>query len=139
MLRILRSTTQINHILIHISDKNPNLSVRGGLILLSGLTGIGQLVKGFSGDDVLLPCSYSKIGELSAIPAVFWLDQDDKVVLKIKKNLTGNTFATSFPEEYKKGNFSILVKNAQPSHSGLYFCSIPSVDYSKKIQLNVSG
>lgn len=106
---------------------------------MSGLTGIGQLVRGFSGDDVLLPCSYSKMGELSAIPNVFWIDQDDKVVVKIKQNQTGNTFATSFPEEHKKGNFSIVVKNAQPSHSGSYLCSIPSIDYSKKIQLNVSG
>lgn len=106
---------------------------------MSGLTGIGQLVKGFSGDDVLLPCSYSKMGELSAIPNVFWIDQNDKVVVKIKKNLTGSTFATSFPDEYKKGNFSILVKNAQPSHSGLYLCSIPFFDYYKKIQLNISG
>lgn len=97
------------------------------------------MVRGWSGDDVLLPCSYSPVGDLTVNSTVFWLNQDDKVVVKLKQNSTGNAFVTSFPEEQKKGNFSILVKNAQPSHSGSYLCSIPSVSYTKMVHLNVTG
>lgn len=107
---------------------------------MSGLTGIGDLiVRGLRGDDVLLPCSYSKAGELSANASVLWIDPNDKVVVKLRQNLMGNAFASSFPEEQKKGNFSIVVKNAQPSHSGMYLCSIPTISHTKKIYLNVSG
>lgn len=106
---------------------------------MPGLAGIGQLIRGFVGDDVLLPCSYSEAEELSVIPKVFWLDQDDRPVVEINQNFTGNAFATSFPQEYKKGNFSIIVKDAQPSHSGMYRCTIPSMYYNEKVLLNVSG
>lgn len=113
---------------------------REGVNLLSGLTGIGDLiVRGWRGDDVLLPCSYSKAGELSASASVLWIDPNDKVVVKLRQNLTGNAFASSFPKEQEKGNFSIVVKNAQPSHSGMYLCSIPTISHTKKIYLNVSG
>lgn len=108
---------------------------------MCGLTGIGQLVvRGWSGDDILLPCSYSKVGELAKNASVLWLNQDDHVVAKLgQTKLKGKAFTSSFPEEYEKGNFSIVVKNAQPSHSGVYHCSIPAVDHTKEIHLNVSG
>lgn len=110
------------------------------LNLLPGLTGICQLlITAFRGDNVLLPCIYSKVEELPEKLTVFWLNPDDMVVVKIREDFISNPFATSFPQERKKGNFSILVKNVQPSHSGVYICNIPSVYYSRKVKLNVSG
>uniref|UniRef100_A0A3Q4H8U6 Ig-like domain-containing protein n=1 Tax=Neolamprologus brichardi TaxID=32507 RepID=A0A3Q4H8U6_NEOBR len=93
--------------------------------------------------EVLLPCIYSE--KLSEPVTAFWRDKDDKVVLdiinsredKIDAKFTGRVF--SFPDQYKTGNLSILIKGLRADDGGPYDCNIPKVDYQTKITLNVTG
>uniref|UniRef100_A0A3Q4H8W1 Ig-like domain-containing protein n=1 Tax=Neolamprologus brichardi TaxID=32507 RepID=A0A3Q4H8W1_NEOBR len=84
---------------------------------------------GFIGDEVLLPCICSN--QLSEPVTAFWRDKDDKVVLdiinsredKIDAKFTGRVF--SFPDYYKNGNLSILIKDLRADDAGPYECDIP--------------
>lgn len=75
------------------------------------------------------------------------MDKDDKVVLEITKSgpkpsgqdKKYKDQIISFPELYKTGNFSILMKNVQESDSGPYDCVINSVNFEQRVYLNVSG
>ncbi|XP_044043582.1 CD276 antigen homolog [Siniperca chuatsi] len=104
-------------------------------------------VVGFIGDTVLLPCFYSDVSALKDPFSVFWRDKDNSNVLDIKDNAPdisaqGAKFknrVSSFQELYKKGNFSITVKNVQQSDSGTYECHIRSVDFEQRVSLSVSG
>lgn len=103
-------------------------------------------IEGFIGDTVLLPCIYREVHLLPDPVTVFWRDQNDLSVLDIMKNVPDNSTqnqkfkgrVSSFPEFYKKGNFSIIMKNVQQSDSGPYECHIPKVDFQLHISLSVS-
>uniref|UniRef100_A0A669F6D6 Uncharacterized LOC109201566 n=1 Tax=Oreochromis niloticus TaxID=8128 RepID=A0A669F6D6_ORENI len=116
----------------------------GLLCLLCSLSsGSGQSVRtGVIGDEVLLPCIYSD--QLSESVTAFWRDKDDKVVLdiinsredKIDAKFKGRV--VSFPNQYKDGNLSILIKGLRADDAGLYECDIPKVDYHTKMTLKVT-
>uniref|UniRef100_A0A669CTQ6 Uncharacterized LOC109201566 n=1 Tax=Oreochromis niloticus TaxID=8128 RepID=A0A669CTQ6_ORENI len=97
---------------------------------------------GFIGDEVLLPCVYSE--QLSEPVTAFWRDKDDKVVLdiinsredKIDPKFKGRV--VSFPDQYKNGNLSILIKGLRADDAGPYDCNIPKVDYQAKMTLKVT-
>ncbi|KAL3999927.1 protein amnionless [Sarotherodon galilaeus] len=112
-------------------------------LLCSRSSASSQSVKtGFIRDEVLLPCVYSE--KLSEPVTAFWRDKDDKVVLdiinsredKIDAKFTGRVL--SFPDYYKNGNLSILIKDLRADDAGLYECYIPKVDYQAKTTLNVT-
>uniref|UniRef100_A0A3P9B6I8 Ig-like domain-containing protein n=2 Tax=Haplochromini TaxID=319058 RepID=A0A3P9B6I8_9CICH len=112
-------------------------------LLCSLISGSSQSVRtGFIGDEVLLPCICSN--QLSEPVTAFWRDKDDKVVLdiinsrqdKIDAKFTGRVF--SFPDYYKNGNLSILIKDLRMDDAGPYECDIPKVDYQAKMTLNVT-
>ncbi|KAM4560345.1 V-set domain-containing T-cell activation inhibitor 1-like [Odontesthes bonariensis] len=101
-------------------------------------------VEGFTGGSVMLPCSYS--GSLPQKVDAFWRNGNTKVVLDIKDG--GQNFATqdqrykgrvsSFPDQYQKGNFSIILENLQLEDAGTYECIILTVNYRWKVNLKVS-
>uniref|UniRef100_A0A3P9C5L5 Ig-like domain-containing protein n=1 Tax=Maylandia zebra TaxID=106582 RepID=A0A3P9C5L5_9CICH len=97
----------------------------------------------FIGGEVLLPCVYSE--KLSEPVTAFWRDKDDKVVLDIiesKEHKIDPKFkgrVVSFPDQYKTGNLSILIKGLRADNAGPYNCNIPKVDYQTKMTLKVTG
>uniref|UniRef100_A0A3B4GDY2 Ig-like domain-containing protein n=1 Tax=Pundamilia nyererei TaxID=303518 RepID=A0A3B4GDY2_9CICH len=97
----------------------------------------------FIGGEVLLPCVYSE--KLSEPVTAFWRDKDDKVVLDIiesKEHKIDPKFkgrVVSFPDQYKTGNLSILIKGLRADNAGPYDCNIPKVDYQTKMTLKVTG
>lgn len=104
------------------------------------------VITGFKGEDVLLPCIY-KGRDLPKQVSVHWRDKDDKKVLVIiesspKFNSQDQIFkdrVESFPDVYKDGNFSVILKNLQQTDSGTYICNFPTLQFSSTVQLSVSG
>ncbi|XP_067357323.1 V-set domain-containing T-cell activation inhibitor 1-like isoform X1 [Channa argus] len=96
----------------------------------------------YKGDDVLLPCMST-----GADLAVFWTDKNDDNVLTINQSKPDYSSqhekfkgrVESFPDQYKKGNFSILLKKVQQSDSGSYYCFVPKVKFEQRVQLTVTG
>ncbi|XP_047211254.1 V-set domain-containing T-cell activation inhibitor 1-like [Girardinichthys multiradiatus] len=102
----------------------------------------GLVSEGFIGQSVLLPCTSSK----SSAVDVFWRDKDDKVLLDIKKgkpdlglqDLKFKGRVSSFPEEYQKGNFSIIMGNLELGDAGNYECTILIGTSSETIRIMLS-
>ncbi|XP_067357324.1 CD276 antigen homolog isoform X2 [Channa argus] len=96
----------------------------------------------YKGDDVLLPCMST-----GADLAVFWTDKNDDNVLTINQSKPDYSSqhekfkgrVESFPDQYKKGNFSILLKKVQQSDSGSYYCFVPKVKFEQRVQLTVTA
>lgn len=98
------------------------------------------------GDAVLLPCIHRN--PLPSEVTVSWRDRDDRTVLDIEDNVPNlqsqdSEFkgrVTSFIDEYKKGNFSILLQDARKLDAGDYDCHVRVSEGSKqKILLSVTG
>lgn len=113
---------------------------------MSFLTVICEVtVKAYINDDVLLPCHHSEVSQLNVNTSIYWMDKDDEVLAKISR--TG--FSTDdniykdrvkyVSESFNTGNFSIMLKNVQPSDSNKYYCAIPSAYARQTVFLNVSG
>ncbi|XP_070786591.1 V-set domain-containing T-cell activation inhibitor 1-like [Enoplosus armatus] len=104
-------------------------------------------VQGFVGDTVLLPCFYNEDDPLPKTVSVFWRDKDDSNVLDIIQNVPDLSTQNqkfrgrvlSFLDQYKEGNFSIVLNNVQRSDSSPYECHIPEVDFEQHVSLTVSG
>ncbi|XP_072235330.1 V-set domain-containing T-cell activation inhibitor 1-like [Leuresthes tenuis] len=104
-----------------------------------------EVVGGFVGGNVMLPCSYR--GSLPEKVNVFWRnDRNNERVLDITDS--GEDLTTqdqrykgrvsSFPDQYKKGNFSLSMKDLQQQDSGTYECHIPAVGHERRVKLTVS-
>ncbi|CAI5638823.1 unnamed protein product [Oreochromis niloticus] len=121
---------------------NSLISLRVFLLSSLSLASSQSVITRFIGDEVLLPCVYSE--KLSEPVSTFWRDKDDKVVLdiidsredKIDPKFKGRV--VSFPNQYKTGNLSILIKGLRADDAGPYECDIPKVDYHTRITLNVT-
>ncbi|XP_030612315.1 CD276 antigen homolog [Archocentrus centrarchus] len=113
------------------------------LCLLCSLSSVSsQTVKdGFIGDEVLLPCIYT--GQLPNELNAFWRDKDDKIVLDIingRENKTDAKFkgrVSSYPDQYKKGNLSILITDLRANDAGSYECFIPNLGYERRLTLRL--
>ncbi|XP_049426441.1 CD276 antigen homolog [Epinephelus fuscoguttatus] len=116
----------------------------GLMLVCTVTTGTAQLkVSACIGNSVLLPCIY----DVSSQPvSVFWRDEDNRVVLDIKQNVPNNSTQDgkfsgrvfSHPELYRKGNFSVTMRDVLPSDSGLYDCVFPALSDRHKVSLTVS-
>uniref|UniRef100_A0A669E6D4 Uncharacterized LOC109194350 n=1 Tax=Oreochromis niloticus TaxID=8128 RepID=A0A669E6D4_ORENI len=121
---------------------NSLISLRVFLLSSLSLASSQSVMTGFIGDEVLLPCVYSE--KLSEPVSAFWRDKDDKVVLdiinsredKIDAKFKGRV--VSFPNQYKTGNLSIIIKDLRADDAGPYDCTIPKVDYQTRITLKVT-
>ncbi|XP_050921804.1 CXADR-like membrane protein isoform X2 [Lates calcarifer] len=117
-------------------------------IVIYGISTVSCQVKveGFISDSVLLPCIYRE-GPLPDQFNVHWRDKDDKIVLDINNRVQDLTTqdqvfkgrVRSFPDEYKAGNFTVVLEQARQSDSGIYECHVPKVDFQRRVQLTVAG
>uniref|UniRef100_A0A8C1Q5V8 Ig-like domain-containing protein n=1 Tax=Cyprinus carpio TaxID=7962 RepID=A0A8C1Q5V8_CYPCA len=108
-------------------------------VLLLDFTGafsepVRVTVKGFVGESAVFPCSIpdSEIqGKIEKFN-VHWRDNEDKLVCDI---IASNRTCTdqdpkykfrveTFPDEYKKGNFSIKLSSLQKTDARKYICHI---------------
>lgn len=104
-------------------------------------------VTAFLEDEVLLPCVYRDQVPLPESVSIFWRDKDDKIVLDIinsspylkTQDQVFKNRVQSFPEQYNRRNFSIILTNVRQSDGGIYECHIPKVDFQTKVQLKVEG
>lgn len=103
-----------------------------------------QDVEGLIGDNVLLPCVHESGSDKMSVS---WTDKDDNPVFDTNENKPELSSQSkifkdrveSFPEQYKTGNFSIILKNISQSDSGVYNCSILDVNRQYRVSLTVSG
>ncbi|XP_028821820.1 CD276 antigen homolog isoform X1 [Denticeps clupeoides] len=103
------------------------------------------LVDGFVGETAILPCNDT----VSDQTEVFWRYKGKTRVFRIAAGggvASGDSqdmqFAnriTYFPEEYSKGNFSILLSNLTRNDSGKYTCFVVPSNVVKDVDLNVTG
>lgn len=114
--------------------------------VLSFLTVICEVtVKAYINDDVLLPCHHSEVSQLNVNTSIYWMDKDDEVLAKISRtgfSTDDNIYkdrVKNVSESFNTGNFSIMLKNVQPSDSNKYYCAIPSAYVRQTVFLNVSG
>ncbi|XP_061572233.1 V-set domain-containing T-cell activation inhibitor 1-like [Cololabis saira] len=104
-----------------------------------------ESVEGFVGGNIKLPCIYDESPAAEECN-VFWIDQDDLVVLDIKTSLPDYTSqdekyrgrVCSFPEEYGNRNFSIFMTNLQKNDTGIYDCYLATMLYRRIVDLTVS-
>uniref|UniRef100_A0A3P8SKL7 Ig-like domain-containing protein n=1 Tax=Amphiprion percula TaxID=161767 RepID=A0A3P8SKL7_AMPPE len=105
----------------------------------------GLDVEGSVGGSVVLPCIYSD--PLPSSVSVYWRDKDDLSVLDIVKSSENRTSqhqrfrgrASSFPQLYAKGNFSVEMRDLKPEDQGPYECEVLRVHFKRKVTLKVSG
>ncbi|XP_071397129.1 CD276 antigen homolog isoform X2 [Centroberyx affinis] len=115
-------------------------------LLVSAASG-QEIVSAFPGQDVLLPCTYSRPDKLQPRATVFWRGKDDINVYDIINNEPDlssqesrfNKRTRSFPVLYSQGNFSIVLQKVQLTDSGPYDCFILPVDFQLRVQLNVTA
>ncbi|KAM4676918.1 NACHT, LRR and PYD domains-containing protein 3-like isoform 1-T1 [Discoglossus pictus] len=122
------------------------------LLLLSVTDGSLVQIIGFLHRDVLLPCNvvYNDIFTYKDL-VVNWQTENDDVVHSYHyeadqhqyqaKEFNGRT--QLFPEEFPKGNLSLLLKDLQKSDAGIYVCHVFLNDMkgftTKTMELKVQG
>ncbi|KAG7255894.1 hypothetical protein CRUP_032764, partial [Coryphaenoides rupestris] len=97
------------------------------------------------GQDILLPCHYEK-KDRPVTPDVFWRDKLEAHLYDIiagKADLGSqdrrfHNRTESFPENYGRGNYSVLLRRATPGDSGLYTCYLPSLRIQQVVELQVT-
>ncbi|XP_048855138.1 CD276 antigen homolog [Brienomyrus brachyistius] len=115
------------------------------LTFLSHRVLAGELVDGYMGGHVLLPC----VGGPSNTtpPTVRWLFEGNRKVYSVIKGaddlhnqdpqFKGRTSA--FPAEYNKGNFSLLLTNLSSTDAGQYSCYIIKANIQRDVTLQVKA
>lgn len=102
-----------------------------------------EKVQGFTGGEALLTCIYNEMDVKDV--NLFWRDWNDKNVydvLNAKPDMSNqdplySNRARVFPQEYSKGNFSLLLKDLKLTDSGTFTCFIPEVNFLLKVDLTV--
>ncbi|KAK7127051.1 hypothetical protein R3I94_018286 [Phoxinus phoxinus] len=95
------------------------------------------------GGSVLLPCSSTEQDDKLQDINVFWRHNDSKIVCDIipsshsleKQDPEYKNRTETFPEEYKRGNFSIKLHKLIYADAGKYTCLISHWDEQPTVQL----
>ncbi len=104
-------------------------------------------VEGFTGGSVVLPCSSTELDlELQKID-VFWRDKESKIIYNLIKGTDSlekqdpryKNRALTFPDEYKRGNFSIKLLNLTHADAGKFICYITFSDELETVELIING
>ncbi|XP_018522672.1 uncharacterized protein LOC108877188 isoform X2 [Lates calcarifer] len=104
-------------------------------------------VEGFIGEDVLLSCIYNNSTSVLEKVFIYWLDGDNRVMLEIVQSAPDfgpqhykfRGRVVTFPDLYRRGNFSIVLQNIQQVDDSTYHCHVEPVDFHQVIRLTVSG
>lgn len=104
-----------------------------------------ELVEVRPGQDILLPCCYVK-NDRPMMPDVFWRSEDEAHLYDIiagKPDLGSqdrrfHKRTESFPKQYGRGNYSVLLQRVTVDDSGLYTCYLPSQGFQQLIELQVT-
>ncbi|XP_007544558.1 CD276 antigen homolog [Poecilia formosa] len=111
-------------------------------VIIQSVTCQTTVIPGFVGGQVVLPCVYK-----DPVPQkVFWRVDDVNPVFDIIdwKPSTASQISkykdrvSSFPSEYSKGNFSLLLKDLRLDDAKLYECKIIDSNQPVVVQLRVS-
>ncbi|XP_048855136.1 CD276 antigen homolog isoform X2 [Brienomyrus brachyistius] len=115
------------------------------LTFLSHRVLAGELVDGYMGGDVILPC----VGGPSSTtqPTVYWRFQHNRNVFDVIEG--AHTLQTqdpqfkdrtsAFPAKYSKGNFSLLLTNLSSTDAGQYSCYIIKANIQRDVTLQVKA
>ncbi len=104
-------------------------------------------VEGFTGGSVVLPCSSTELDlELQKID-VFWRDKDSEIIYNLIKGTDSfeeqdpryKNRALTFPDEYKRGNFSIKLINLTHADAGTFICFITPSNEQETVELIING
>uniref|UniRef100_A0A4W6FR98 Ig-like domain-containing protein n=1 Tax=Lates calcarifer TaxID=8187 RepID=A0A4W6FR98_LATCA len=103
-------------------------------------------VEGFIGEDVLLSCIYNNSTSVLEKVFIYWLDGDNRVMLEIVQSAPDfgpqhykfRGRVVTFPDLYRRGNFSIVLQNIQQVDDSTYHCHVEPVDFHQVIRLTVS-
>ncbi|XP_052445864.1 CD276 antigen homolog [Carassius gibelio] len=115
--------------------------------LLINKVSLQVTVEGFVGGSVVLPCSSTEHDLTLQDTDVHWRDKDSKIVFDIVKgedsiaeqNSQYKNRVETFPDEYKRGNFSIILTNLQHTDAGEFSCFITPSDEQKTVELIITG
>lgn len=108
-----------------------------------GIVSVAGTFVAYKDDWFLLPCVCREPVRSESL-SFFWRDKDDRVVLDIINGKTDKidpVFASrvvSFPDEYKHGNFSIVITKLRIQDTGPYDCNVPHVSFETKMFLKVT-
>ncbi len=104
-------------------------------------------VEGFTGCSVVLPCSSNEHDLKLQKIDVFWRDKDSKIIYNLIKGTDSlnkqdpryKNRALTFPDEYKRGNFSIKLLNLTHADAGKFICFITPSDEQETVELIING
>ncbi len=103
-------------------------------------------VMGFIGGSVVLPCSSAEHDLKLQDIDVFWRDKDSEIIYNLIKGTDSletqdpryKNRAQTFPDEYKRGNFSIKL-NLTHADAGTFICYITPSDEQETVELIING
>ncbi len=104
-------------------------------------------VEGFTGGSVVLPCSSTEHDLKLQKIDVFWRDKDSEIIYNLIKGTDSlekqdpryKNRVLTFPDEYKRGNFSIKLLNLTHADAGTFICYITPSDEQETVELIISG
>lgn len=132
-----------------IAKKNIFLCYRWCLIYLfvllinSEQVSLKVTVQYFVGDSGILNCSYSE--DIKEVDTVFWRLNGSKKVyefspVNISQDVKSKSIRVeSFPDEYKRGNYSIKIKELKTNDEGKYTCFITPADHYEDMYLIIKA
>ncbi len=104
-------------------------------------------VEGFTGGSVVLPCSSTEHDLKLQKIDVFWRDKESKIIYNLikgtdyleKQDPSYKNRVLTFPDEYKRGNFSIKLINLTHADAGTFICFITPSDELETVKLIING
>ncbi|XP_052445861.1 CD276 antigen homolog [Carassius gibelio] len=104
-------------------------------------------VEGFIGGSVLLPCSSTQHDLKLQDTDVFWRNKDKENICDLIKGTESlesqdpryKNRVQTFPDEYKRGNFSIKLSDLTHADAGEFNCFITPSDEQETVQLIIKS
>lgn len=109
----------------------------------AGTMSAADTFEGYMDGWILLPCVYRAPVMYDSLN-VFWRDKDDRVVLDVfngkisKMDPMFDSRVVTFQDQYKQGNFSIVLTNLRLEDAGPYDCHVPRLSFHTKVLLRVT-